>query len=83
MDYTWTCACCGQSFDTLQMNYAFAAPANWFAIPEEERAARVKLSEDVCIIDKSEIYLLGCLEIPVIDRIENLIFGVWGWVSES
>jgi len=31
----WTCSCCGRSFNSLPMNYAFSAPANWFAHPKQ------------------------------------------------
>lgn len=83
MDHSWTCKCCGRGFDTLPMDYAFPAPGNWFALPEAERAARARLSADVCIIDGREFYVRGCIEIPVIDCVEMLIHGVWVSVSEE
>ena len=55
MKYAWTCGCCGKAFDVLPMDYAPRAPANWFGIPERERDARAKLSDDFCIIDGSEL----------------------------
>lgn len=42
MDHKWTCNCCGQSFDTLPMDYGFKAPRNWSALPEAERGTRAK-----------------------------------------
>jgi hypothetical protein len=65
------------------MNYSVAAPRNWFGLTEEERTSRTKLSDDVCIIDDCEYYIHGCLEIPVLDNSENLIFGVWVSVSKE
>ena len=82
MDHKWTCSCCGRSFDALPMDYAFAAPRNWFALSEAERASRARLTNDLCIIDK-ERYVRGCLEIPVLDSSENLIWGIWVSVSEE
>ena len=49
-----TCSCCGRTFDTLPMDYGFAAPRNRFGLPEAECAIRSKLSDDVCIIDDTE-----------------------------
>ncbi len=83
MDHAWTCKCCGRSFDILPMDYATVAPSNWFALPEAERAARARLSADVCIIDGKEFYVRGCIEIPVAGCPEMLVQGVWVSVSEE
>ena len=83
MKYAWICDCCGQSFDTLPMDYGFAAPRNWFGIPEAEREARCKLTEDICIIDDTERYVRGCLELSVLDSPELFVWGVWASVSEA
>ena len=83
MDYSWTCKCCRERFDTLPMDYAAMAPANWFALPEAERASRAKLNSDVCIIDGEEFYIRGCIEIPVIDHPETLVHGVWVSISKE
>ena len=83
MRYAWTCNCCGQNFDTLPMNYAFTAPRNWFGLTEAERATRAKLTDDICIIDGTERYIRGCLEIPVCDSTESLVWGVWVSISEE
>lgn len=65
------------------MAYGYTAPANWFGLPEAERATRPKLTDDTCIIDETERYVRGCLEIPVSDSAESLVFGVWVSVSEE
>jgi hypothetical protein len=83
VDYKWTCSCCGQTFDTLCMNYFVPAPRNWFAIPETERASRAQLSADLCTIDGVEHYVRGCVEVPVIDCDEPLVWNVWASVSEE
>jgi hypothetical protein len=65
------------------MDYAFSAPDNWFALTEAERAARAKLSPDLCMIDGVQHYVRGCLEIPVSDTKETFVWGVWVSVSEK
>ncbi|WP_395020985.1 DUF2199 domain-containing protein [Dongia sp.] len=82
MDYSWTCACCGKQYNTLPLDFAIKAPHNWFGIPDEEAARRVKLTQDVCIIDGEERYIRGCLEIPVTELNDKFIYGVWASVSE-
>lgn len=82
MKYAWTCGCCGKAFDVLPKDCALRAPTNWFGIPERERDARAKLSDDFCIIDGSEYYVRGCLEVPVHDSVEPLVWGVWVSISK-
>jgi hypothetical protein len=65
------------------MDYAFAAPRNWFGLTEAERTTRARLTDDICTIDENEHYVRGCLEIPVADSSEDLIWGVWVSVSEE
>jgi hypothetical protein len=65
------------------MDFAVAAPRNWFALPEAERLSRAKLSADLCTIDDNEHYVRGCLEIPVLDSPEVFVFGVWVSVSSQ
>jgi len=83
MDYAWTCACCGKQYNTLPLDFAIKAPHNWFGIPEEERAARAKLSQDVCIIDGEERYIRGVIEVPVHGLDDCFAYGVWVSVSET
>lgn len=83
MDYRWTCSCCGAVFDTLPMDYATEGPANWFAVPEAERATRVRKDSDLCVIDGKEFYVRGCIEIPVHGCDDTFVWGVWVSVSEE
>ncbi len=83
MDYAWTCGCCGKQYNTLPLDFGCQAPNNWFGIPEEERAARVRLTRDICIIDGKERYVRGCLEIPVHGLNDKFVYGVWVSVSEQ
>src|SRR5260370_21490560 len=45
-DIRWTCSCCGQSFDTLPIHCAFAAPRNWFGLTEDRRANQAQRLSD-------------------------------------
>jgi hypothetical protein len=83
LDHSWTCRCCGRSFTTLPMNYSFSAPRNWLALPEAERKARATLTDDLCTIGDNEYYVRGCLEIPVAESAEPLVWGVWVSVSKE
>ena len=83
MDHAWICRCCGKQFDTLPLDFACQAPDHWFQIPELERALRGKLDSDVCLLDDRDIFVRGCLEIPIIGQDDCFIWGVWVSVSEA
>jgi hypothetical protein len=80
MDHTWTCGCCGQKFNTLQLDVAFKAPDHWFQIPKDEREGRCRLDSDVCFIDK-DIFVRGVLEIPILGLNDHFRWGTWVSVS--
>ncbi len=64
---------------------AFDAPAplSYYAVPQEEREVRCELDTDACIIDGSQYFVFGCLEIPVHGAAEPFSWGVWVSLSES
>jgi hypothetical protein len=61
----------------------FGAPVQALAIPQEERAARVDLTADDCVIDGREFYLKGLLELSVHGLAQPFVWGVWLSVSEE
>jgi hypothetical protein len=63
----FTCSRCGQLHDELPMSFGAAAPAYYYAVPEEQRPARCLLNDDLCIIDGEQFFIRGCLEVPVPD----------------
>jgi len=83
MNHTWTCSCCGKQFNSLPLDFASRAPDHWFQIPDTERQNRAKLSDDVCIIDDRDIFIRGCLDIPIIGQNECFSWGVWVSVSKA
>lgn len=84
--YLWTCGCCGKQFDTLPLDYGFDAPHHWMALTEEEQQRRGRIDSDICIIqteERRDIFVRGCVEIPIIGQEELFIWGVWTSVSEA
>jgi hypothetical protein len=83
MERIWTCHCCGQQFNTLLTDYAFAASNQWDAVSQEERDSRTRHSADVCIIDRKDFFVRGCIEMPIIAADATFIGGVWVSVSRA
>jgi hypothetical protein len=79
---TWQCRCCGQDLGELPMHYGTPAPALWYAIPEAERDERVLLSSDQCLIGEHG-FIVGNLEIPVLDADEAFSWDVWVSLSPA
>jgi len=63
--------------------FGFKFPIQYMDIPEEERAARVFLTSDTCVIDDEHFFVRGCLEIPVEGWPEPFMWGVWVSLSEK
>ena len=63
--------------DSLPMAYGPNAPALWFGIPETDREQRALLSSDMCLIDEQNGFIVGNLEIPVLDADEQFSWDVW------
>ena len=80
----YNCSTCGEFHLGLPFSYGSPAPALWFDIPEDERPDRTLLSSDQCVIDNEHFFVLGNLEIPVIDAEEALFsWNVWVSLSEN
>ena len=80
----YTCSNCGEIHEGLPFSYGTHAPALWFEIPEDEREHRALLSSDQCVIDEEHFFILGSLEIPVLDAEEDLFsWNVWVSLSEQ
>ena len=79
---TFECRRCGDTHVGLPA-WHFDAPAQAAAVPMEERARRVDLTEDGCVIDGEQFFVKGLLEIPVHGVREPFVWGVWLSLSES
>ncbi len=65
------------------MEFGADAPAPYFQMSEQERLERCELTSDVCLIDGSQFYVHGCVEIPVHDAPQPFTWGVWTSVSAA
>ena len=72
---SFRCRTCGAIHDGLPMAWGFDGPAHLDAIPPLERAERVAMTPDVCIIDNEHHFIRGRIEVPVLDG-----EGVFAWV---
>ena len=77
---SYVCSCCGQTHEDLP-DLALDRPAYVGAVPEAERAKRVRLDDDLCIIDEEHHFIRGLIEIPVHGQVET--FGIGVWVSQK
>lgn len=77
------CGVCGEYHDELPMDIAFMHPAEYFTVPEQERAARVYFNEDYCVIDNEVFVIRGILPLPVIDSEKDFAWGVWAIINEA
>ena len=78
----YKCSTCDDFHTGLPLSYGSPAPAPYFDIPEADRDERALLSSDQCVIDEEQFFILGRLEIPILDADEDLFS--WNvWVSLS
>ncbi len=77
------CSTCDEFHSGMPFSYRSPAPAPYFEIPEAERSARTLLSSDQCIIDNEHFFVVGRLEIPLIEREEIFSWDVWVSLSEK
>jgi hypothetical protein len=80
---SWICSQCGKIHTEVPDSYGFDAPWPWFTFPETERSARCTLTKEYCTVDEKDFFIQGCLEIPVLDRDDPFIWGVWVSLSRS
>jgi hypothetical protein len=64
--FRFKCATCDKWHEG-QPSVAFAEPDYVLDVPERERKARVRTSDDLCSVDDEFFFARVCLEIPIID----------------
>jgi len=57
-------------------------PAVAAELSDEERAARVTMGSDQCIVDEEHFFILGNLDVPVRDSEETIRWTVWSTLSK-
>ena len=77
---SYVCKCCGEVHDGLP-DVGFDQPAYAADVPEDERAERVRLDEDLCVVDNEHHFIRGVLRLPVHGQDEP--FGIGVWVSQK
>lgn len=78
----FVCSECGEFHKEIPMAYGAYAPYAYFQIPQSELSERCELTTDTCIIDKTDFYIRGQLNIPVNDN-DNFCWNVWVRISPS
>ena len=81
MSTSYRCNTCGELHEGLPFTWGSEAPAPYYDIPEDEREERVAISSDQCIIDDEQFYILGRIEIPVLES-DNCFYWL-AWISLS
>jgi hypothetical protein len=59
------------------------APLSYYEVPEAEREARCPLGSDDCVIDETDFFVRGCIEIPVHGESDPFVWGVWVSLSQA
>lgn len=77
------CAICGKVHEELPLVLAFKRPADFFKVPEAEQAARIKINDDLCVIDGREFLIRGVLEIPIPESADTFDWGVWAGIAQD
>ncbi|WP_439813898.1 DUF2199 domain-containing protein [Zavarzinia sp. CC-PAN008] len=82
MDYRWTCACCGETFDTMPLDVGCRYPGTLLKVPEGEREARARGNSDFYEVDE-HFFVRGVVEVPIIGLDETFCWGVWTSLAEA
>ena len=73
--FTFQCACCGESVTEIP-DIAFDAPLHYHDLRADERGARARLSEDLCVIDAEEFYIRAVCPLPIVGTGKSFGWGV-------
>jgi hypothetical protein len=68
--------------EEIPFDFAYVRPVHYFLVPEEERARRVAVNDDICVIDDNMHLVRGIMKIRITD-LPGRFFG-WGfWAAIS
>ena len=79
----FACITCGKHHHELALCFLAAAPAQIAVVAEAERAKRILLSSDQCIIDDQYFFILGNLDLPIAGRSETFRWSLWSSLSKT
>ncbi|BCL37133.1 hypothetical protein NSMS1_35800 [Nostoc sp. MS1] len=63
------------------MDIAQQKPVDYFLVPPEEQAQRIKINQDLCSIDDERFFIRSYLPLPVHGTNQNFGWGVWAEVE--
>jgi hypothetical protein len=61
----------------------FSEPSHAAAIPPDERAARLFLTSDLCVLDHAHFFIRCVLALPIKHSDETFCYGVWSSLSKE
>src|SRR5262249_17675117 len=73
---SYRCSTCGEGHDDLP-DIGMDKPDYYAEVPEGERAKRIELTPDTCVIDNEDFFIRGVIEIPILDHPQRFGFGIW------
>lgn len=79
----YQCACCGQWHEERPTCFGAPLPAAVAQLTEQQRASRVQLSSDQCVLDDEHFFILGNLDLSVRRSDEVIRWAVWSTVSRA
>jgi len=71
------CSSCGLTHDGPPFVWGVPSPDAWAELTATEQQARGECSSDQCIMDNERFFIIGRLDIPVIDNAETFAWLVW------
>ena len=75
------CSVCGKDHPVENIEKSFRLPDVIFAVPEEERESRAKLSPNFCVLDDSRVFVRGVVPVPIKEKDDVYCWGVWAEVA--
>ena len=82
MPYRFKCSKCDDWHEGFP-DVGFDRPLYAAEVPEDERAARVFLNSDFCVVDNEHFFIRCVLLLPVRGLDETFGWGVWSTLSEK
>ena len=73
---SYRCATCGEFHNDLP-DVGIDKPDYYWEVPAAERAERVEITSDTCIVDDEHFFIRGVVEIPILESARTFGFGVW------
>lgn len=77
------CESCGKDHAGAPHDIGFQRPADYFAVPAEERDSRCKITPDSCVIDENRFFVRGILFVPINNADDNFGWGLWAEITHA